>query len=160
MMTLKERFKEMKEKKQIVWNGKSGQEIVEKAIGIVGFEPIAKIAKGDDWVFESVEYYIGKNRKYQMGHLVYERQEYRCEGIDGDIEVRKQIFVCPDGSILVCFVTREENNCGSCEMIHCNLNRIISNNQELTQEEKEDILTYLAIEINQFLVSRGETIRN
>lgn len=160
MMTVKERFKEMKEKRQIVWNGNSGQEIVEKAIGIVGFEPIAKMARGDDWVFESVEYYTGKNRKYQKGHLVFERQENRFEGMDGVIAVKKQIFLCPDGSILVCFVTLEENNCGSCEMAHCNLNRIISKNQDLNQEEKESILAYLSIEINQFLITGRKTKRN
>lgn len=160
MFNVKEKFMKMIKQNRIVWSADSGDEIVAKAIGIVNFEPIAKTASGDDWEYDNFEHYLGNDGKVQMGSLVYERQEFYREGLDGNVEMKKQIYICPDGGVSIFYTTLESNNCGCCDKEHCKLNRIYSIDQSLTLEEKEDILLQLVIEINQHLLSQKKLSTN
>ncbi|MBD8069760.1 MULTISPECIES: hypothetical protein [Bacillaceae] len=113
------------------------------------FEPVPKNATGDDWNYDEEEFYIGNDGDVLMGYLLYNSEEFQQEGIDGNIEMEKEIFLTEEGRLLVVFAVTEYDYCPSCEKVHCRLHRIIAQDQSLSNEEAVAVLNELCIELDE-----------
>lgn len=120
-----------------------------KAQKNLNFEPISKNAKGDDWDYDDGEFYVGEDGEVVMGYSLYSSEVFHEEGLEGNVEIEKEIFLTEEGGLRVVYTVTEYDYCRSCEKVHCRLHRIIAKDQSLSAEEAEAVLNQLSFELDE-----------
>jgi hypothetical protein len=144
-----ENYQAAEEKNNFLTMGEKIEGLLIKGQNTLEFEPIPKNATGDDWNYDDKEFYIGNRSDVLMGYLLYNSEEFHEEGMDGNIEIDKEIYLTDEGRILVVYEVTEYDYCQSCEKVHCRSHRIIARDQSLSNEEAVAVLNELCIELDE-----------
>lgn len=110
------------------------------------FEPILKNATGYDWDYEEGEFYIGNDNKVLKGFLLHNSRQ---EGMDGNIQREKEIFLTEEGRLLVVTTLIEYVYCHQREQVHCRLHRVKARDQSLNPEEAEAVLSEISFALGE-----------
>ncbi|MEC5424284.1 hypothetical protein QGM71_12355 [Virgibacillus sp. C22-A2] len=127
------------------WMPESMDELITKALETVECKPIIKYGTGENQEYDNKVVYLDDNGETLTGYLAYQDVIFHERGVDGNIEVYKDIFITSEGEHKVFYTTIERTYDSYSKTNRSRINRIFPAFQTLSLNETEELIWDLSL---------------